>query len=456
MKKQLKNNNKENYDNTHILPNDALNNINIEKNDDKDNNYEIAKEKNIPLNYNNNIEKNDDIEKDKDNDKDIPFKKRKYRYNYNKRNNNDNNNNNDKDSNNNDINDGDGNIRKKNNDISIKKRKLKKIHNNDDNDNEDGQKNGPNQKTNIDNDNEMSDEKEDQLLLYSDRINNDIKEKENENKLLIEQLYRKRDNNDNNKNKNIKESEDVKNNNDIKDDHNNNKYKESKEENKDKFNKINPKKEDDENAINNALISQISPYKKEENQIIPEKEKEKEKEKENLNNSPLNKNNDQPTSSLSKKADKKISFDDNVIYINYDEDEYVTIFQLTDKNGKVLPYKEKDFSKYLRLLTSVSHTNKIKPIIIDLNKKKKNTKKTKIMQRNMDYIKEVEKTGNVYKISKEKQPKKKVVIENMEGCPKFLENPQQFYTEDLCDAVLLSLNLPPKESSRSSSANRKK
>ena len=51
---------------------------------------------------------------------------------------------------------------------------------------------------------------------------------------------------------------------------------------------------------------------------------------------------------------------------------------------------------------------------------------------------------------------KKVVIENMEGCPKFLENPQQFYTEDLCDAVLLSLNLPPKENSRSSSANRKK
>ena len=214
----------------------------------------------------------------------------------------------------------------------------------------------------------MSDEKEDQLLLNSDRINNDIKEKENENKLLIEHLYRKRDNNDNNKN--IKENEDVKNNNDIKDAYNNNKYKDRKEE----------------------------------NQIIPEKEKGKEKE--NLNNSPLNKNNDQPTSSLSIKADKKISFDDNVVYINYDEDEYVTNFQLTDKNGKVLPYKEKDFSKYLRLLTSVSHISKLKPVIIDLNKKKKNTKKTKIMQRNMDYIKEVEKTGNVYKISKEKQPKK--------------------------------------------------
>ena len=45
----------------------------------------------------------------------------------------------------------------------------------------------------------------------------------------------------------------------------------------------------------------------------------------------------------------------------------------------------------------------------------------------------------------------------MKGCKKFLENPQQFFTEELCDAVLLSYNLDPKEHrSRSSSSNRKK
>ena len=45
----------------------------------------------------------------------------------------------------------------------------------------------------------------------------------------------------------------------------------------------------------------------------------------------------------------------------------------------------------------------------------------------------------------------------MKGCKKFLENPQQFFTEELCDAVLLSYNLEPKDDrSRSPSSNRKK
>jgi hypothetical protein len=321
----------------------------------------------------------------------------------------------------------------------------------------------------MDNNNEMPDKDKENQLLSDAKIKNNIEEKENDNKLLIEHVYRKRDNTNDNKN-----NENDKNNNDIKNDNDNNKINNdktsndnnnvinNKENNKDKNEEIKPNKESDKDKINQALISQKSPNKIDENKIIPEKEKENN----TLNNSPINKTDindnktekEEPTSSLSKKVEKKVSFDDNVVYINYDEDEYVTDLQLTDINGKVLPYKVKDISKYLRLLTSISHTSKLKPAIIDLNKKKKNVKKTKIMQRNMDYIKEVEKSGNVYNImsSRETQPKKKYVIENMKGCRKFLENPQQFFTEDLCDAVILSLNLVPKETSRSSSENRKK
>jgi hypothetical protein len=304
----------------------------------------------------------------------------------------------------------------------------------------------------------MPDNNKENHLLSNDKINNSIEEKEKDNKLLIDFLYRKKDNNNDNDIKNKKNGDD-KNNHDINNDKNN-ENNENKDKNKDKNQKIKPNKEDDKDEVKKALISQISPYKIDDDKIIPEKENYI------LNNTPIrekdiNNNkieNDEKTSSLSKKVEKKVSFDDNVVYINYDEDEYVTDLQLTDINGKVLPYKVKDISKYLRLLTSISHTSKLKPAIIDLNKKKKNVKKTKIMQRNMDYIKEVEKSGNVYNImsSRETQPKKKYVIENMKGCRKFLENPQQFFTEDLCDAVILSLNLAPKETSRSSSENRKK
>ena len=226
----------------------------------------------------------------------------------------------------------------------------------------------------------------------------------------------------------------------------------------------------------NYLMSQISPYKDEENnQLIPEKENNSSDKY--INSIPSNENNNQkrisisivpsnddnneiniPSTPMSKdlnyKKNKKVTFDDNLIYINYDEDEYVTNIFLSDNNGRNLPHKEKDFAKYLRILTSVSHTSKLKPILVDLNKKNKNKKKTKIMKRNIEYLKEVAKTGNVFSTSKDRT-KKKYNIDNAKGCKKFLENPQQFFTEDLCDAVLLSYNLDPKEHlSRGNSAKK--
>jgi len=312
-----------------------------------------------------------------------------------------------------------------------------------------------------------------------------LKKKEKDNKLLIDHLYSNRDYDDNNEDENedkkdsdinVEDNNDIRNNKDDNNEDNkeiNKKY--NKENKKNKKNNvkekgINLEKEEEENENNNILLSKISPYKgNKNNQQIPERDTNN-----LINNNPIDNNNikkidkipkserkpkievNQPETPKSKKNNKKVSFDDHLVYINYDEDEYVTNLQISDKNGKPLPYKEKDISKYLRLLTSISHTSKLKPAIIDLNKKPKSKKKTRIMQRNMDFIKKVEKTGHVYNTSKEK-PKKKYIIENMQGCKKFLDNPQQFFTEDLCDAILLQYNLVPKEEgSRSSSAKRKK
>lgn len=251
-------------------------------------------------------------------------------------------------------------------------------------------------------------------------------------------------------------------------------------------------------------MSQISPYKEYEqkNQLIPEKESNYKK---YLYDSPANKNqkknvtnnnkknneynfeneaevekdetsrsnftnNQIPEQDKKVKSNKKVSFDDHLIYINYDEDEYVTNLIISDNNGKTIPYKEKDFTKYLRLLTSVSHTSKIKPVMLNAEKKNKSKKKTKIMKRNIEYLKEVAKTGNVFSSAKDHhQHHKKNVeksidknieyynTENIKNCKRFLENPQHFFTEELCDTVLQSYNLAPKENnSRSSSANKNK
>jgi len=251
-------------------------------------------------------------------------------------------------------------------------------------------------------------------------------------------------------------------------------------------------------------MSQISPYKEYEqkNQLIPEKESNYKKylfdspanknQKKNVTNNKNNKKlnfekeieigNDEisginfsnqqiPEKDKKVKSNKKVSFDDHLIYINYDEDEYVTNLVISDNNGKTLPYKEKDFTKYLRLLTSVSHTSKMKPAMLNVERKNKSKKKTKIMKRNIEYLKEVAKSGNVFSSAKdhhlhhhkknvEKSIDKNIEYyntENIKNCKKFLENPQNFFTEELCDRVLQSYNLAPKENnSRSSSANKKK
>ena len=169
-------------------------------------------------------------------------------------------------------------------------------------------------------------------------------------------------------------------------------------------------------------------------QIIPEKDY-------NIDNENQN--------SIQHNKDKKVHFDEKIIYINYDQEDYITDLEITDQNGKILPYREKDFTKYLRLLTSVSNNTKLQSSLAKNQKKRKKKKKTKIMERNIEFIKQIEKTGNLYGNLKEHE--KKPPNSESKNCRKFMENPQQFFTEDLCDVMLLQYDINPKEHLNSSS-----
>ena len=362
------------------------------------------------------------------------------------------------------------------------------------------------------NDNLINKEKINEELLHSSRSNYDIEE-DNKNNKMNDELNK--DKEDNNINKNIinirdenKNNDDYENNtneiNNNKENNNSNDMNEGMIDNNNKEGKIiNLKKGKDEKPIN-YIMSQISPFKEDEqaNHLIPEKESNYKK---YLYHSPINKNqiknvinnknnieynfeneievgkddensksnftNKQiPEKDNKVKSNKKVSFDDRLIYINYDEDEYATNLFISDNNGKAIPYKEKDITKYLTLLTSISYASKIKPAMLNIEKKNKNKKQTKIMKRNIEYLKEVAKTGNVFSSAKdhhlhhkknvEKSIDKNIEYyntENIKNCRKFLENPQHFFTEELCDIVLQSYNLAPKENnSRSSSQNKNK
>ena len=164
---------------------------------------------------------------------------------------------------------------------------------------------------------------------------------------------------------------------------------------------------------------------------------------------------------------KKVSFDENLIFINYDQNNKITNLNITDSNEKPIKFKSKDIYKYLKNIKSNYYKNKLKPIILnsniidsdniiikDTNEKKtnsKNNQKRNITKRNIDFIKIVQKRGNVYNVSKEKKVKKL----EYKNCKKFSEKPQNFFTEDLCDNVLLSYNLKPKNNSRNSSSEKK-
>jgi len=114
---------------------------------------------------------------------------------------------------------------------------------------------------------------------------------------------------------------------------------------------------------------------------------------------------------------KKVTFDEQLIFINYSEKEKVTKLKII-KGNKTSQFKPKDISEYIKILTSNTTENKIKPILINANKiiynnivKKKKSIKSKqnqFLKKNIDYIKLVQKKGsnNSKEIGKKNKLKK--------------------------------------------------
>ena len=250
-------------------------------------------------------------------------------------------------------------------------------------------------------------------------------------------------------------------------------------DNIDTNNQIKSSKHEKPNLENNNLINNPNTKEKLNKEINPIKNNEqKEKEIlkndnqeniENINNIDNNINDDNDNNKKienenlienddikkfeEQRPEKKVHFDENLIYINYDEDDYITELEITNQDGKIIPYKEKDFTKYLRLLTSVN-PKKLQSNISKSHKKRKKKKKTKIMERNIEFIKKIEKTGNLY--SNLKDYGKKTPNSDGKNCRKFMENPQHFFTEDLCDVMLLQYDIDPKDHLNSSTSRNKK
>ena len=162
---------------------------------------------------------------------------------------------------------------------------------------------------------------------------------------------------------------------------------------------------DEDGKIINSLMAQIS------QQIKDEKEKEKEEKKNKINNN-------QNKINIKK---KKVTFDENLIYINYNQKYKVKNLHITDMDDKTLKFKPKDISKYLKILKSNININKIKPIIINTDKIDYNniinninkinkinnisSQRNEKIKRNINFIKVVQKRGNIYKNSMEKNKK---------------------------------------------------
>ena len=243
-------------------------------------------------------------------------------------------------------------------------------------------------------------------------------------------------------------------------------------------NSIDKYDEEGEKVIN-SLIAQASQTNPNEEDIKNIDIKEKDinnplnKIPKNINNEDIHKNlHEQIKKNINKKQDKKVSFDENLIYINYNQNNKVLNFNVSNQKNKFIQFKPINISKYFKILSSDTEMNKLKPVILNANKinvnniineitkKEENKKnksnnsislKNKITQRNIDFIKIVQERGTVYNISKEKA-RKKVELKN---CKKFEENPQHFFSEKLCDNILESYNIHTKNKSRSPSSSKK-
>ena len=125
---------------------------------------------------------------------------------------------------------------------------------------------------------------------------------------------------------------------------------------------------------------------------------------------------------LKKEKKKNITFDDNLIYINYHQDFKVTNLHITDNEDKTINFRPKELSKIIKKLTN--NNNKLKPIITNSNRinynniinqikiENTNSKINKIktnqaIKKNIDFLKEIKQRNNSRERSHSKDKNKK-------------------------------------------------
>lgn len=154
----------------------------------------------------------------------------------------------------------------------------------------------------------------------------------------------------------------------------------------------------------------------------------------------------QSTPSQTKK--KIVTFNDPaLIQIQYSQQDYVTQLDIVDIDNNHSKFKPKNMNRYLYLLASDTQP---KPIILksELNGKLRSHSSKKkgkplilnskdMIRKNIKMIQEISKRGSIWNI---KCPKKAKRVPQ-KNCKKFVQNPQKFFTEDLCETVLKSYDL---------------
>ena len=148
------------------------------------------------------------------------------------------------------------------------------------------------------------------------------------------------------------------------------------------------------------------------------------------------------------KKKKNVTFNDPaLIKIEYSQDDLITKLDVIDSANNHLKFRPKNINRYLTLLASDTQP---KPCILNSsnskllysygkssNKKPLITNSKNMIKKNIAMIQEIAKRGTIWKVQGQKKAKRVP----QHNCRKFVQNPQKFFTEDLCETVLKSYDL---------------
>ena len=148
------------------------------------------------------------------------------------------------------------------------------------------------------------------------------------------------------------------------------------------------------------------------------------------------------------KKKKNVTFNDPaLIKIEYSQDDLIYKLDVIDSENNHLRFRPKNINRYLTLLASDTQP---KPCILNSsnskllysygkssNKKPLILNSKNMIKKNIAMIQEIAKRGSIWKVQDQKKAKRVP----MQNCRKFVQNPQKFFTEDLCETVLKSYDL---------------